>query len=287
MAGRHRVVVALSSSEDERTLIPFAEALSSWHASSPCVVVKRNPRPAAEAGGAVAVENLDARVIVTTPQSVECVKISAPGQLMDVATDGETDAVLVGESIGRSRVQTLLRRARCSVWFVPEEAAPLVRRILVPVDFSVRAADCVRVATAIATFNAPANCTALHIYFNESVFADGTCDQRRRAELAQAWHKFHNPIHTLNVAVAPVFLQAADSSRAITNFADNGDIDLIVMSTRGRTWTGGMLYPSLTEQVLRQCRVPLLAVKHFGARRGLFGVLAEHGTRRSNMLRFN
>jgi nucleotide-binding universal stress UspA family protein len=220
---------------------------------------------------------------------VEYVDISSGrplDRLLASAADPETAAVLVGEALGRRRLRALARRAACSVWFVPGGAAPVVRRVLVPVDFSVRSADCLRVATALARLS-EAECLALHVYFNESILAGPEQDRALRARLAEAYARFAGPIDTLGVKVTPLLDEAAGVARAVLRAAAERDADLIVLASRGRSWAGALLHEGVAGQVLRDCRVPLLVVKHFGARLGLLRVLREPAYRRRNDLRFN
>ena len=47
------------------------------------------------------------------------------------------------------------------------------------------------------------------------------------------------------------------------------EVDLIVMATRGRSRSAAILLGSVTEEMILATGVPLLAVKHFGARLGV------------------
>ncbi|MFB6189971.1 MAG: universal stress protein [Candidatus Nanohaloarchaea archaeon] len=52
--------------------------------------------------------------------------------------------------------------------------------------------------------------------------------------------------------------------KEITGYADENDIDLIVMSSRGRTGLDRVLLGSVTEKVLRSSDIPVLTVKREG-----------------------
>ena len=49
--------------------------------------------------------------------------------------------------------------------------------------------------------------------------------------------------------------------RAICAYADEHDVDLIVMSTHGRSGLGRFLLGSVTEKVIRRASVPVLAIR--------------------------
>ena len=50
--------------------------------------------------------------------------------------------------------------------------------------------------------------------------------------------------------------------RKITDYADEEDIDLIVMSTHGRSGLDRMLLGSITEKVIRSSKTPVLTVNY-------------------------
>jgi nucleotide-binding universal stress UspA family protein len=208
--------------------------------------------------------------------------------LNDLAASPATHALIVGESMGRRRVRDLVRRAGCSIWFVPNHPTPIVRRILVPIDFSVRSADCVRVATVLARLSgATEQCLAVHVYFNESLGTDPVQDQAIRTTLESTYARFMKSIDALNVVVRPLFREAAHVARAINRAADDEDADLIVLSTRGRNWASKFVRESVAEQTLTDCRVPILVLKHFGAQLGLLRALNEPASGWPSGLQFN
>jgi nucleotide-binding universal stress UspA family protein len=291
MTPEHRLVVALSGRDEDAALLRYANALTELNGGARRLpTASRGRRTARPATAAPVVVDQGDGLVVAAPQAVEYVKVSS-GRALDrlraLAADPETEAVLVGEAVGRRQLRALVRQAACSVWFVPDGAAPEVGRILVPVDFSVRAADCLRVATVLARLSAAAECLALHVYFDESVLPSPERDQALRAQVSAAYARFLEPIDTLKVRVTPLFQEAAGVARVINRTAAEQDADLVILASRGRTWAGALLHESVAEQTLRECRVPLLVVKHFGARLGLWRVLREPAFSRRHDLRFN
>jgi len=221
-----------------------------------------------------------AAVVVTAPQAVQTLPPSAEARtpvaaVLRRAAAGGVDGLVVGDGDGRRLAGDLLRHAACPVWFVPGGALPTVRRVLVPVDFSVRAADSLRVAATLARLSGAAECVALHVYFNDSFLTGPWGERATRQATETAFARFMKPIDTLGVTVTPCFREAADVPRAINEAAAECQADLIVLASRGRTWTAALLQPTVAEQTLRTCRVPLLVVKHFGAARGFLNLLVE------------
>jgi hypothetical protein len=64
-------------------------------------------------------------------------------------------------------------------------------------------------------------------------------------------------------------------AHAIGRVAQRISADLIMMGTRGRSRSAAILLGSVTEATILQTRLPLLAVKHYGARMGLLEALLD------------
>jgi hypothetical protein len=75
--------------------------------------------------------------------------------------------------------------------------------------------------------------------------------------------------------VTPLFDEGANAAHAIERVAEREQADLIVMGTRGRSRSAAILLGSVTEQTLIETRLPLLAVKHFGARMSVLQALLD------------
>lgn len=56
-------------------------------------------------------------------------------------------------------------------------------------------------------------------------------------------------------------VEVGDPDRVIVDYADENEADLIVMATHGRSGVGRFLRGSVTEQVIREGDVPVLAVQ--------------------------
>jgi hypothetical protein len=63
---------------------------------------------------------------------------------------------------------------------------------------------------------------------------------------------------------------------AIIEKAQEMAVDLIVMSTRGRSNTTAILLGDTVSQIIINSSVPVLAIKHYGARIGLLKALIEN-----------
>ena len=214
---------------------------------------------------------------------VECNVLDGPltDELLAHTAQQQTDLLLVGHGRGASGRRALARRlamkAPCSVWMVPQGAPATLAKILVPVDFSQHAADTMRVACSMARLSGIAECLALHVYFNEAVVNYEGYDAVLRGEEEEAWRKFIAPIDCQGVSVTPIFEESSHVAATIGRIAGREGADLIVMGTRGRSRSAAILLGSVTEEMIIDAQVPLLAVKHFGARMGVLQALLDRG----------
>jgi nucleotide-binding universal stress UspA family protein len=138
-----------------------------------------------------------------------------------------------------------------------------LKRILVPHDFSDTSAAAVRYAVELAR-NFGARLYFLHVGDDavsqfeeefpiglEDALADGVRERLLRIVTPQEKAEF-NP----DFAVRPG-LPAAE----IVQYADDQDIDLIVMGTHGRGFVGHMIMGSVAEKVVRTASCPVLTVR--------------------------
>lgn len=200
-------------------------------------------------------------------------------RLLTHAADNHVDLLLVGQGREASGRRVLARRlamkAPCSVWLMPSNVLPQLRCALVPVDFSENAADAVQVAASLARHNNPAECLLLHVYFNEAMCTFDGYEQVLREEKEQEYRQFIAPVSCPNVKLTPLFEEGLNVAHVIGRVATQRDVDLIVMSTRGRSRSAAILLGSVTEAVILEANIPLLAVKHFGARMGVLQALLD------------
>lgn len=200
-------------------------------------------------------------------------------QLLTCAAEHEIDLLFVGHRRQHPLRWALARRlamkAPCSVWLVPEGFPAFLERILVPIDLSEPAADALRVAASMAHLNGHAECLTLHVYFNEARTTFEAYGQVLQGEETEAFRQFLRPINCQGVTIKPLFEESAHVAHAIGRVAQNHGVDLVVMATRGRSRSAAVLLGSVTEETIIETKIPLLVVKHFGARLGLLQVLLD------------
>jgi len=283
-----QLAVGLSRQESDAGLIRYAAMICSLGTVQDVRFV--HVLPAASGKGSADHGRVQAELHESARQSlagipggprVSCDVLSGPltDQLLAYTAQQQIDLLLVGHGRGQSGRRALARRlamkAPCSVWMAPQDSPPQVSAILAPVDFSEHAADTVRVACSLARLSGAARCLALHVYFNEAVVTYEGYDAVLRGQEEEAWQKFIAPIDCQGVAVTPLFEESSHVAHAIGRVAEREGADLIVMGTRGRSRSAAILLGSVTEEMIIDAKVPLLAIKHFGARIGVLQALLD------------
>jgi len=139
-----------------------------------------------------------------------------------------------------------------------------LNHILVPHDFSETSGAAVRYAMALAR-NANARITFLHVgdsaeeAFNTE-FPIGLEDAREDA-VRERLLKIVTPQE--QVEFAPQFVVRPGSPAGeIVRYADEHDVDLIVMGTHGRGFVAHVVMGSVAEKVVRTAPCPVLTVRN-------------------------
>jgi nucleotide-binding universal stress UspA family protein len=285
----HRLTVALARQPADAGLVRYAALASRLGGVREiCLVHVLAP----QAGGPAST-HADAEVSLRTAGAEEFARaapsatvrtavLSGPltDRLLSFIAESQTDLVMVGHGAGHSGRRALARRlamkAPCSVWMVPDGAPPNIGRILTPIDFSPHSADTMQTALSLARASGAA-CLPLHVYFNEAVVTYEEYDQVLRGQERDAYDQFIAPLDTRGVELSPIFEEGASAPHVIERVAQRESADLIVMGTRGRSRSAAILLGSVTEQTLLETRLPLLAVKHFGARMSVLQALLDRG----------
>jgi len=172
-----------------------------------------------------------------------------------------------------SLAQRLAMLCGCSVWMVPENFESRIQRIIAPIDFSPVSADSLSQASAIAAqFNVP-EILAIHVYADESVVRYEEHEPIKRGEEQARFAELMTKVDTHGDRIKPLFLESIQAAEAILQVAENDQADLIVISTRGYSKAASILLGSVTSSVMADAKIPVLAVKHYGAHLSLWQTL--------------
>jgi nucleotide-binding universal stress UspA family protein len=139
-----------------------------------------------------------------------------------------------------------------------------IHKILVPTDFSAHADEAFRVAQTLARA-VGAEVILFHVARPPAVVSEGGkfLANPANADAANLWDRFHS-VQPADAKVRVVHeVLVADNPRAghILGILDELGCDLIVMGTHGRSWLRHRLVGSMTEEVVRLARCPVMVVK--------------------------
>lgn len=101
----------------------------------------------------------------------------------------------------------------------------------------------------------------LHAYWTGSRFSDERSRRDRERALREVYEQFLAGIDTSGVAVEPLFVEGLRADQQIERVADRHGVDLVVVSTRGRTRLARLLLPSVTDRAIRRCRASFLVLR--------------------------
>jgi nucleotide-binding universal stress UspA family protein len=299
--GFDRVLVAVHRSATDESLLAYAAMLARAglvrearfvHVRPPVDPAKSNPEfEPTVADMKAAADRHFAGAAAAVPRHYELPHGPLLDQLLAYAGEQQTDLILVGHRrdhpLRRSLARRLATKAPCSVWLVPDGSPPALRRVLVPIDFSPRSADALVQACVLAARVGLPAVHALHVYFDATRTTYDEADAVIRGHEADTFRRFLAPLNTHGVAVTPHFESGSHPAHTIVRVAADIGADLIVMETRGRTASAAILLGSVAEETLIESRVPVLVVKHFGARLGVLQALLDRTFRRGSGLQFD
>ncbi|MBI2845124.1 MAG: universal stress protein [Chloroflexi bacterium] len=134
----------------------------------------------------------------------------------------------------------------------------MYQRILVPLDGSLLAAAILPYVENLAS-KPGAEIVLFRVLPASGVFPDTA----RKEELA-AWIDLRFEERLLKekgLAASISIRHSSDAAEEISDFADKNDIDLIAMSTHGRSGVSRLLFGSVAEKVLRGTSKPILLIR--------------------------
>jgi nucleotide-binding universal stress UspA family protein len=160
----------------------------------------------------------------------------------------------------------LTRKSPCSVFVVPEDSAPKLTKILVPIDFSECSAKALSTAIDIAKASRIKEIIALNVYNVPTGYHYTGKSYEEFAEIMKKnamseYQHFLHDIDTKGILIHMHYRLHKSPAMAIKHFATEYDVDLIVTGARGRTASAAMILGSVTEQLISTTEIPLFAVK--------------------------
>lgn len=214
-------------------------------------------------------------VVIATKGPVvgyDVLKGRSVARLAAMASDFESDLLLLSRSSApASDCARVATTAKCPVWIVPPDWAPVTRRLLLPSDLSDRSLQALRTAAAVCGQTRNAKCYLLHVVRTGSRF--GGESARRTAVLA--CEQLLRRAGVDRDAFEPVVVEGMEVAREVDRAVERYGIDLVVMSSRRRTAAGRWLCPSQSDLAVRRCRAAFLVLRSGGRPVGFFRGLSE------------
>jgi nucleotide-binding universal stress UspA family protein len=168
----------------------------------------------------------------------------------------------------RRQCASLALRAPTSLWLVPPDAAPSIRRVLVPFTGSAVSLEALRLALELVRGSHLGAVIPLHVRYPVfGSFANGTAAAPPSALMKSLARD--------NPHVRLVFAEAASVPRAIAAAADRHSVDLIVLTSRRRSRAASLLLDSITAQTILTTSLPILVIRSPNAPVGLLGTFRD------------
>lgn len=201
------------------------------------------------------------------------------------AMEEESDlvALTVAEEPGRlgpsrDNALRLLQDVPCSAFILPAGSKAEYRRILVPVDFSLGSREALDVAFAVATSVPGSSVTGVHVYsvpigYHKTGQSYEEAAARMRKAAERRWEEMRSAVDARGIPLEMRFERGANASEKILELSAAWSVDLIVMSSHGRTRPATLLLGRTPEIVCARTDRPFLCVKRRGEVIGLLEAL--------------
>jgi nucleotide-binding universal stress UspA family protein len=198
-------------------------------------------------------------------------------EILRFARDREVDLIVMGRPAGglEDQRETLLARrvtakATCSVLVVPDGQSPRFGRILVPARNSECSANALEMACQVATIE-QGKVICLNVFPVTTGYERvGTTLEQHTAILGEwADKECDELIARVDAAGAEINKKCKPDYEGypvsvILDEIGEEAADIVVIGARGRSGAAGVLLGKVTEQLIRQSNVPILAVKKKG-----------------------
>jgi nucleotide-binding universal stress UspA family protein len=182
-------------------------------------------------------------------------------QLLHWSAVKNIDLIVAGKKLKENGqgivMEKFARRSKCSLVFIPENFKPVLRNILVPVDFSNRSEYVFDKVMHMAQFLPESKIYCLHVVdvppgylrigktyeeFSESMINNAKSD----------WERFkssHN-IHELNAE--PVFILNRDNdiAKTIFDYSNENNMDMIILGSKKQTDASAFFLGSVAEKLV-------------------------------------
>jgi len=191
-------------------------------------------------------------------------------EIVKLAEKGKFDLIIMG-SKGLTGVEHLLlgsvaekvtRKSSIPVLTVREEIKSLqIKKILFPTDLSETSYAGFELALSLAElFGAEIHMLhVLELLSGEKKKADALLEDTQFEDIANSLKKFMREED--RISIRKHVIRGFDAGYSIPEFAEEIDVDIIVMATHGRSGLSHVLLGSVTEKVMKLSSKPLITIK--------------------------
>lgn len=148
-------------------------------------------------------------------------------------------------------------------WGSPEIGGKMVKRVLVPVDFSLRSEKAAKEAMKLFPDCEGFNFLyVLPLRYIDVIDTEGVDKAEKMKEESEK--KINDFVNSLNIGGSrevKCFVEGGDPAGAILKIANGGEIDAVVMGHRCHTVTEDFIIGSVTHKVISKANVPVVVVK--------------------------
>lgn len=238
-----------------------------------------------EPGEDVALERMDALLKdhLKVEDEVEIERVvfqgSPLGEILDVTQKGDADLVICGKNASDLFLsEKLARKAPCSVLTVPPKSATTFGKVMVAVDYSEYSRNALDVALAFANAE-EAKLTVFHAFEVPWGQSRATISREEFVKDLREFHsrelrRFIAEVGSRGVEIEYRIQESTIAPIAIASAVrDSGD-DLVVIGCRGRHAIYATLLGSTAETILRECPVPVVAVKSKGSQKSFLAAIS-------------
>jgi nucleotide-binding universal stress UspA family protein len=192
----------------------------------------------------------------------DVIRGALPGRLLSYLADFDADLLVLGrEGMTAGALSRVVMASPAAVWTVPTNCAPILRRILVPIDFDRPAVQSLGAAVQLARRCSTAKCVVLHVDRQETLCGSDEIAPARLARLRAAFNVIMQTVDARGVRITPLFVKSQFVEQTIARTAHGLSADLVVMSTRRRGRLTAEIHSSIAAAAVPEAAAPVLILK--------------------------
>ena len=204
--------------------------------------------------------------------------------LLEEIRSYDADIVVIGRNYSSKRsnkkiAENIARKAPCSVYVVPSEyASKEIKHIMVASDGSAHSKSALEEAVKLASALKLKSVSCLNVYHVPMGFHSTGKSYEEFAEIMHenAKIEFQEMIQDFSssgIEIRPVYVLNDHIEKGILDSIEKEKADMLIVGARGRSTGSSVLLGSVTEHLIGQVKIPLLAVKNKSAGIDFFDAL--------------